>query len=206
MLAAPRRGDLFVVSAPSGAGKTTLLKRLLRRVEGLEFSVSYTTRGARPGERDGVDYHFVGTARFRRMIRQREFLEWARVYGHLYGTGRREVDRILAAGRDVLLDLDTQGAAALRRRAPAAVLIFILPPDAASLGRRLRGRGQDAPPAVRRRLARAADEIRKFPRYDYLVVNDRVEDAVRRLEAVIRARRCERPRVQAEARRILRGF
>lgn len=200
------RGDLFVVSAPSGAGKTTLLKRLLRRVEGLEFSVSYTTRPPRRGERDGVDYHFVTAARFRRMVARREFLEWATVYDHLYGTSRGQVERARRRGLDVLLDLDTQGASSVRRRLPAAVLVFILPPDARTLERRLRGRGLDAEETVRRRLGRAAGEVRRFPRYDYLVINERVGDALHRLEAIILARRCIRPRRRGEARRILESF
>jgi guanylate kinase len=200
------KGDLFVVSAPSGAGKTTLLKRLLRRVDDLEFSVSYTTRPPRRGERDGVDYHFVTEARFRRMVARREFLEWARVYDHLYGTSRRQVDRARRRGLDVLLDLDTQGAASVRRRLPSAVLLFILPPDARTLERRLRGRGLDAEETVRRRLGEAAGEIRRYPRYDYLVINGQVEEALRRLEAVVVARRSRRQRRRAEARQILESF
>lgn len=200
------RGDLFVVSAPSGAGKTTLLRKLLGRVDRVEFSVSFTTRKPRRGEREGVDYHFISPVRFRRMARGGEFLEWARVYDHLYGTGREQIDRILDAGIDALLDLDTQGAAAVRRKLPKAVLIFILPPSAAALERRLRGRGLDGPAAVRRRLAKAAGEIRRYPRYDYLIVNDRVEKALRSLEAVLLAHRCRRTARRREAKRILDSF
>jgi guanylate kinase len=206
MTAKPMRGDLFVVSAPSGAGKTTLLKRLLRRLGDLEFSVSYTTRSPRRGERDGVDYHFVSEPEFRRMIRGRKLLEWAKVYDHLYGTSREQVERARRRGRDVLLDLDTQGATAVRRRVRSAVLVFILPPDACTLERRLRGRGLDAEVTVRRRLADAAGEIRRYPRYDFLVINDQVEDALHRLEAVILAHRNRRQRRRTEARRILDSF
>ena len=205
--AAPKtRGELFVVSAPSGAGKTTLLRRLLRRLPDLGFSVSYTTRCRRRGERDGVDYHFIPEAEFRRMVRRREFLEWAQVYDHRYGTHRSQVEAIRASGRDVLLDLDTQGAASVRRRVRDAILVFILPPDADTLARRLRGRGLDSAAAVRRRLAKAAAEIARYPRYDYLVVNDRVEAAVGRLEAVVIGRRHRLARRRAEARRILASF
>lgn len=200
------RGDLFVVSAPSGAGKTTLLRKLLRRVDRLEFSVSFTTRKPRRGEREGVDYHFIPPVRFRRKARGGEFLEWARVYDHLYGTGREEIDRILDAGIDALLDLDTQGAAAVRRKLPEAVLIFLLPPSAGVLERRLRGRDLDGPATVRRRLAKAADEIRRYSRYDYLIINDRVENALRCLEAVLLAHRCRRTRRRREAKRILASF
>ncbi len=202
----PTKGDLIVVSAPSGAGKTTLVRRLLRRVGELEFSVSYTTRPARRGEREAVDYHFITPARFRRMIREREFLEWAEVYGHFYGTRKRDLLRILRKGKDVLLDLDTQGAGKVRKRLPGAISVFILPPAAPALNRRLRGRGLDSADSLRRRYARAAGEIRHFPYYDYLIVNDRLDPALRFLEAVILSARCRLSRTRPQALKILKTF
>ena len=202
----PTKGDLIVVSAPSGVGKTTLVKRLLRRVRELEFSISYTTRPPRRGERDGVDYHFITPGRFRRMIRNREFLEWAEVYSHNYGTRKLDLKRILRQGKDVLLDLDTQGAGTVRKRMPGAISVFILPPAAPDLNRRLRGRGLDSADSMRQRYARAAGEIRQFPHYDYLIVNDRLDPALRSLEAVILSARCRLSRIRPQARRILGTF
>jgi guanylate kinase len=195
--AAAGRGTVFVVSAPSGAGKTTLCRRLLAEVPGIEFSVSCTTRAARPDERDGVDYRFLAREEFERRRRAGEFLEWARVGDHLYGTSAAVLAGTTARGIDVLLDLDTQGAASIRRLLPAAVLIFILPPDREALRARLRQRGSETPAAMERRLGLAAGEIRQAGLYDYVVVNDDLEAAYRSLSAIVLAARCRAAR-QAE--------
>jgi len=192
------RGDLFVVSAPSGAGKTTLCRRLLSVVQGLKFSVSYTTRPPRPGELDGVDYSFVGEEEFRRMAEAGEFAEWAEVHGNLYGTSRKRIEEALAGGADVLLDIDVQGARQMREHFPGGVYVFVLPPSMGVLGERLGGRKTDPPEAVRRRIERAADEIRDYMRYDYVIVNDVFEDALSELEAIVAARRLGPGRIDRE--------
>ena len=198
--------DLFVISAPSGSGKTTLTRRLLADLEGIEFSVSYTTRGKRPGEREGVDYHFVDDGEFERMLRGGEFLEWAEVHGRRYGTSEAAVDRSLAAGRDVLLDIDTQGAASVRRRRHDAVLIFILPPGLPALKERIERRGAESAEETKRRLDHAREEVRHYVEYDYIVVNDSLDEAVRNLEAIVIAHRQRRHRQDAACRRILKSF
>jgi len=200
-----RRGIVFVLSAPSGTGKTTLTHRLLRRVPGIRFSVSCTTRAPRPGERNGVDYHFVSPGRFADLRRKGEFLEWAEVDGAAYGTSRRRLKRHLERGEDVLLDIDTQGAAQVRRRIPGSVLVFLLPPGPATLRRRLRHRGTD-PAIVARRLRLARREIGRCGKYDYLVLNDRLERAYRDLEAIILAERSRTRRQRGEATAIQQIF
>ena len=182
---------VLVVSAPSGSGKTTLVHALLQKVGGLRFSISYTTRRRRPGEEDGRDYHFVKEARFQELRDGDELLEWAEVHGHLYGTSREAVQRILDEGADAVLDLDVQGAEAVRRALPRAVLIFVLPPDRDELQRRLEARGTPAG-ELRRRLENAGQEVRRAERFDYLLVNDRVEDAGAVLEAILLAERSRR--------------
>jgi guanylate kinase len=201
----PRSGVVFVLSAPSGTGKTTLSRRLARRVSGLRFSVSYTTRAPRPGERQGVDYHFVTRAAFQRLRRRKAFLEWARVDEELYGTPRDQILRSRARGEDLLLEIDTQGAEQVRRRLRDAVLIFILPPGPLDLRRRLVRRGAE-PEVLARRLALARREVPQYRSYDYLVLNDRVEKATRDLEAIVRAERCRVQRQAGKGRRILREF
>lgn len=200
-----RRGIVFVLSAPSGTGKTTLTHRLLRRVPGIRFSISCTTRAPRPGERNGVDYHFVSPGRFARLRKRGEFLEWAKVDGAAYGTSRRLLERHLERGEDVLLDIDTQGAAQVRRKIPGSVLIFVLPPGPMALRRRLRRRGTD-PVVVARRLGLARREITRCRKYDYLVLNDRLERAFRDLEAIIRAERSRTRRQRGEATAIQQTF
>jgi len=185
-----RRGTLFVVSAPSGAGKTTLCREVRLRVPELAYSVSYTTRGPRPGEVDGTDFRFVTEATFREMLARGEFAEWATVHGNLYGTSARTLESALAAGDDVLLDIDTQGAAQLRRRYPEAVLVFIVAPSMADLARRLRERRSDAEREIARRLQRAREEIPLWRHYDYLIVNRDVKEAMEQLTAIIHAERC----------------
>ena len=200
------QGLVLVISAPSGAGKTTLCTRLLQEDRAIEFSVSFTTRPARAGEREGVDYHFVDRAEFERRRDRGEFVEWAVVGGHLYGTSATAVREATARGRDILLDVDTQGALNIRRLIADAVLVFILPPAKAALRERLERRGTDGPEDVARRLGLARGEVEKSPAYDYLIINDDFETAYRQLRAVLEAARCrtgrQRPRLDA----ILRAF
>ena len=202
----PHPGNVFVVSAPSGAGKSTLVQRLMATLPDLVFSVSFTTRKPRPGEVDGRDYFFVDDAAFDALLREDGFLEWVQVYAHRYGTGRVWLEAQLATGRDVLLDIETTGALNLRRAIPDAHMIFILPPSAAELAQRLRGRGKDSDAQVAIRLEHARHEMEQFEAYDYLVVNDDLEGAGARLAGVIHAVRARRERMAAQARRILEGF
>lgn len=190
-----RRGTLFVVSAPSGAGKTTLCREVRHRVPGLSYSISVTTRAARTGEIHGVDFEFVDEARFREMIAKGEFAEHAIVHGHLYGTRASALERALAAGIDVLLDIDTQGAMQLKTHSPEAVLIFIVAPSMRELAQRLRERGSDEDDDIARRLARAREEIALWRRYDYLIVNRDVKEALDQLEAIIAAERARTNRL-----------
>ncbi len=183
--AAPR---LWVISAPSGAGKTTLVRALMARHPGLRFSVSYTTRPARPGEREGQDYHFVDPARFAEMVAQDEFLEHAEVFGRRYGTARAQVDGLLAAGHAVLLEIDWQGARQVRARMPECRSVFILPPSLVELERRLRGRGTDDETVIARRLAEACDDVRHWHEFDYVIINEALETALAGLEAVLQGR------------------
>lgn len=179
------RGQLFVVSAPSGAGKTSLLKALIERTPTLVFSISYTTRAPRPGEVDGRDYHFIDMARFRLMQAEDAFLESAEVFGNGYGTAAADVEREHAAGHDVVLEIDWQGARQVRQRQPEAVSIFILPPSRESLRSRLTRRGTDSESTITRRMAAATEEMAHWGEYDYVIVNDRFEQAVADLAAVL---------------------
>jgi len=181
-----QRGNLFIVSAPSGAGKTTLVKALLASVPGLAVSVSHTTRPPRRSERDGRDYHFVDEAAFLSLVSEDRFLEHARVFDHYYGTSREWVEGQLAAGVDVILEIDWQGARQVRERLAHAVGVFILPPSYAALKARLEGRG-DEDASVRRRMDDAARELSHYAEYDFLVINDDLETARQDLAAVIRA-------------------
>lgn len=183
------RGSLYIVSAPSGAGKTSLIRAVLAAEPGLCVSVSHTTRAPRPGEVDGRDYHFVDEPRFMAMVAAGEFLEHARVFDHYYGTGARAVLDLLAAGRDVILEIDWQGARQISRLEPAAVKVFILPPSLETLRERLAARGQDAPEVIERRMCDALAEVSHYPEYDYIVVNGDFAGAVEDLRAVVRARR-----------------
>jgi guanylate kinase len=187
-----RRGTLFVVSAPSGAGKTTLCREIRLRLPDLAYSVSVTTRSPRPGEVDGTDFRFVREAEFRAMLARDEFAEWATVHGNLYGTRARALEEALGAGRDVLLDIDTQGAAQLRARYTAAdaVLIFVVAPSVKELEQRLRERRSDQDADIERRLRRAREEIALWRQYDYLIVNRDVKEALDQLESIILAERC----------------
>ena len=190
-----RRGTLVVVSAPSGAGKTTLCREVRLLLPDLAYSVSVTTRPPRAGELDGADFVFVSEASFRDMLVRGEFAEWATVHGNLYGTRARVLDEALAAGRDVLLDIDTQGAEQLRGRYPEAVLVFIVAPSMYDLEQRLRERKSDAEAEIARRLARAREEIALWRRYDYLIVNRDVKEAMEQLASIIQAERCRTGRL-----------
>ena len=190
-----RRGVLFVVSAPSGAGKTTLCREARHLLPDLAYSVSYTTRPPRPGEIGGTDFHFVTEATFRDLRERGEFAEWASVHGNLYGTRASVLELALQDGRDILLDIDTQGADQLRRRYPEAVLVFIVAPSMAELEQRLRERRSDAVGEITRRLDRAREEIRMWRQYDYLIVNRDVKDAVEQLTAIIVAERSRTSRL-----------
>lgn len=200
------RGNIFVLSAPSGAGKSTLAKRLVREVEGLIFSISFTTRPPREGERDGVDYFFVDEDRFDAMVEAGGFVEWVRVYDRRYGTSRDWLEQTLATGVDVLLDIETTGALNIHRALPDATMIFLLPPTAQELERRLRGRGTDGEEQVAVRLNHARHEMELFEAYDYLVVNDDLDRASRELESVVRAVRAQRENRIAKAEAILATF
>ena len=200
------RGHLFVVSAPSGAGKSTLIHTVMERLDGLAFSVSWTTRRPRPGETDGVEYHFADTAAFEAKIAAGEMLEWARVHGQLYGTGRAETEALLDDGWDVILDIDVQGAGQVRQTAPEAIFVFVLPPDRTTLEGRLTGRGTESDESLAARLGEAAQEIRHAAHFDYVVINDDLERATGELEAVFRAARARRARRQIDIDRILGTF
>ncbi len=206
----PARGQLFVISAPSGAGKTTLVRELMARgvVDGhrLEFSVSHTTRAPRRGEVDGRDYHFVAEERFREMIDQDLFLEWASVHGNLYGTSRGEIDPRLRDGSDVLLDIDVQGAEQVFDREPAALGIFVLPPSYEDLAVRLNGRALDDAETIARRLAVSRWEIERYSAYDYVIVNHEVAHSSAVLGAIILAERHRRQRMEARVASILEAY
>lgn len=182
-------GNLYVVAAPSGAGKTTLVRLLLESELDVQLSVSYTTRDPRPGEADGREYHFVDTAEFRAMIDRHEFLEWAEVHGNFYGTSKTWIADQLAGGRDVLLEIDWQGAQQVRSLFAEAIGIFILPPSMEELTRRLTGRGTDSAAVISRRLAAAQAEMRHVGEFDYVIINDQLDQALDDLRAVVRASR-----------------
>jgi len=179
-------GQLFVVSAPSGAGKTSLVNELVTRHEDLAISVSHTTRSPRPGEQEGINYHFISEAQFREMVRRDAFLEYAEVFGNLYGTSREWVESQLAQGIDLILEIDWQGALQIREKLPECTTIFVLPPSLEELERRLRGRGGDGEAVIQRRMEAAVLEMEHYREYDYLVINDDFHRAIGDLEAVIR--------------------
>ncbi|GIU75501.1 MAG: guanylate kinase [Bryobacteraceae bacterium] len=200
--------QVFIISAPSGSGKSTLVRSLLEHEPGLIFSVSYTTRAPRGQEQEGREYHFVSREEFERMIAAGQFIEWARVFDHYYGTHRRYVDQGAAEGRDVLLDIDVQGARQLKEKIPGAVSIFILAPSREELEKRLRARGDTGDDVIRRRLAEAAREMRNFEQYDYVLVNDDLQAAAERLLWIVRTSRLRSsdPKVKARVREILQTF
>jgi guanylate kinase len=190
-----RRGLMFVLSSPSGAGKTTLSRMLIDRVPGLKMSVSATTRPKRPGEVDGRDYLFVDNGRFEAMAKNGELLEWATVFGNRYGTPRAPVEAALAKGGDVLFDIDWQGTQQLREKARADVVsVFILPPSAADLEKRLHSRAQDSSDVIRSRMSRASHEMSHWPEYDYIVINHEIEAAFAEVQSILKAERLKRER------------
>jgi guanylate kinase len=200
-------GCLFIVSAPSGTGKTTLVERLVQIVPGLMMSRSYTSRPARAGERDGVDYNFISRERFESMIRNGAFLEHADLFGNYYGTGRGDTEAMLADGHDVVLVIDVQGARQVRRRGGTpSVGIFVLPPSSAILEQRLRGRSKDSEEQIRRRLEVACEEVSEYASYEYVVVNDELDTAVDRLRAIVMAERSRVQAVRGAAEGIIRTF
>jgi guanylate kinase len=201
-----RTGCGIVVSGPSGAGKGTLIGHLLQCFPDLTVSVSATTRSPRGSEVDGRDYFFLSGEKFTEMAERGEFLEWAEVHGrHRYGTPRRPAEENLAAGRDILFELDVQGAMAIRKALPASTLIFVLPPTVAVLEERLRDRGTDGEEEIGRRLRRAGEEIRLIGEYDYLVINDGLEAAKRDIESIVRSRRLRVGDPEGTIRRFLSG-
>ena len=203
---ARRRGLLFVVSAPSGTGKTTVVERLVQIVPDLSLSRSYTSRAARPGEVNGIDYNFITRARFDEMVSGDAFLESAEVFGNLYGTCAADAEADLAAGRDLVLVIDVQGARQVRTRCPGTVGVFVLPPSFGVLERRLRGRSADTEDAMQRRLQTARDEVAAFMEYDYVVVNDELEACVDRMRAIVLAERARLRSARGMAENIVKTF
>ena len=201
-----QRGLLFIVSAPSGTGKTTLVERLVQMTPHLRMSRSYTSRPAREGERDGVDYNFITRERFEAMIREGAFLEYAVIYDNYYGTAAADCERDLAAGEDVVLVIDVQGARQVRDRALENTGIFVLPPSAAVLEQRLRGRSKDTVEQIQRRLEVACREVSDYAAYDYVIINDDVDACVERLHAVVLAERVRVERMRASAEDIIGTF
>jgi guanylate kinase len=205
-MSSDRRGILFIVSAPSGTGKTTLVERLVERVPGLRKSRSYTSRPARAGEADGVDYNFISRARFERMIEAGEFLEWADVFGNYYGTSSADTESALEAGQDLVLVIDVQGARQVRGFSRDTVGIFVLPPSASVLESRLRGRSKDSDEQIRTRLRVARSEVGEFSGYEYVVVNDDIDPAVDRLRAIVLAERARVTQMREAAGTIVETF
>lgn len=200
-----REGLLYIISAPSGAGKTTLLKRVMDYFPAMRFSVSYTTRPPRPEERDGEDYHFVSAKRFDRMVKEGEFVEWAEVLGNRYGTALDTIRESRSQGIDLILDIDSQGARQIKERLKRGVFIFILPPSVESLRDRLKARKVDQQEMIQFRVSRATDEIQQATWYDYIIVNDKLEEAVEQLKSIIIAERCRRERVLGQTNSGIRG-
>ena len=197
---------VFIISAPSGSGKSTLVYELMRRVRNLRFSVSYTTRPPRGSEQHGKEYFFISREEFLARIEAGEFLEWAEVFGHYYGTHLTEMQRASAEGMDLVLDIDVQGARQLKEKIPAAVAIFILAPSRETLEQRLRARSQDSEPVIERRLREAAEEIRNYSQYDYVLVNRELESSVDTLVSIVKATRSRRDRMEQQIRPILETF
>jgi len=200
------RGLLFIVSAPSGGGKTTLVERVVERTPHLRMSRSYTSRPAREGEIDGVDYNFVTRARFEEMIAAGEFLEWAPVFGNFYGTCAGDTEALIASGHDVVLVIDVQGARKVRAQGIGTSAVFVMPPSFEVLEQRLRGRSKDSEAEIQRRLQVARDEVAAFTEYDYVIVNDELSAAVDRLRSIVMAERARLQRVRDRAERIVRTF
>ena len=197
---------VFIISAPSGSGKSTLVKRLLETIPGLMFSVSYTTRAPRGNEKNGENYHFVPREDFEAMIGRGEFLEWAQVFGNYYGTHQGILEKAQEAGRDLVLDIDVQGARQLKDRIPEAVTIFILAPSRKVLEDRLRARSEDREDVIERRLREAAVEIQKYKDYDYVLINRDLRESDATLGSIVRAERIRRDRIEDQIEPILETF
>jgi len=198
---------VFIISAPSGSGKSTLVKHLLADVPGLIFSVSHTTRKPRGNEVDGQNYHFISREEFQAMLVRDEFLEWAQVFGKdYYGTHKGILEEARACGTDLVLDIDVQGARQLKAKIPEAVTVFILPPSRQELECRLRSRGEDSDEEIERRLKQAAEEIRNYKAYDYVLINRQLEEAEQALSAIVRAERVRRTRIEDQIRPVLDTF
>lgn len=200
------QGILFVISSTSGGGKGTLIRRLLDAVPGISYSVSWTTRAPRPGERDSVNYHFVNEEEFERMRERGGFLEWAVVHDHFYGTARNAVEQEMNEGHDIILEIDVQGAASVRAAIGSVVSIFILPPSFEILRARLTARMTERPEELELRLRNARGEVEQYKHFDYLVLNDEVERAAAQLVSIVYAERARRERQEWDARRVLATF
>jgi guanylate kinase len=199
------KGDVIVISAPSGSGKTTICRMLAKRLDNMELSISYTTRPRKQGEVNGADYYFIKKEKFDKMVVSREFLEFASVYGQRYGTSREAVRSIVSRGKDAVLEIDVQGGKKVKKELPEAILVAVFPPDRRSLEKRLIGRGRDSVEEVKARLQAADDEARELLSYDYLVVNDDLEQAVSRVEWIVRAARLRRKRTFGRLAKIFDG-
>ena len=197
---------VFIISAPSGSGKSTLVHRLLESDRNLLFSISFTTRAPRGQERDGVDYNFISREEFEARIQRMEFLEHAQVFDNYYGTHRSFLDRAAQEGKDLVLDIDVQGARQLKVRLREAVSIFVLPPSREILEQRLRARSQDSEAVIQRRLKGAAEEVRNYSQYDYVLINREIDSSVERLGSIVQAERLKRKRMEEEVRPILESF
>jgi guanylate kinase len=198
--------SVFIISAPSGSGKSTLVHRLIRSVPGLIFSISYTTRPRRPTETDGVDYLFISREEFEKRLAKAEFLEYAEVFGNYYGTNRSAFERAVQEGKDLVLDIDVQGARQLKVAIPEAVSVFVLPPSREVLEQRLRARSEDSEEVIQRRLRGAAEEVRNYTQYDFVLINREIEEASARLGSIVRAERLRKANMDEEVRPILASF
>ena len=192
------KGNIFIVSAPSGAGKTTLCRRLVETTPNIVHSISYTTREPRPGEVDGGDYFFIDKKRFMEMVRDEEFIEWAEVHGNLYGTSKARILEKIDSNIDVILDIDVQGAAQIRQKNIGATFIFILPPSLNVLKERLKNRKTDTEEVIQKRLKNALDEIRAYKEYDYIIVNDKLDEALMYLRSIVLSKRVKKEKISEE--------
>ncbi|KOO56966.1 guanylate kinase [Rheinheimera sp. KL1] len=199
-------GNLFIISAPSGAGKSTLINALLKQDADMQLSVSHTTRSPRPGETDGVQYHFTDVSSFKQLIAQDQFIEWAEVFGNYYGTSKAALADKLAQGIDVFLDIDWQGARQIKQQLPFVTSIFILPPSVEALEQRLNQRGQDSAEVIAGRMAKARDEISHANEYDYWVVNDDLETAVQQFSGIIQSQRLKQQKQAIRQHKLLSGL
>lgn len=188
------KGIIFVISAPSGAGKTTICEQLLKNLHNLKMSISHTTRKPRTGEKNGVNYYFISKAKFKEMIEKGDFIEWAEVYGNLYGTSKKMINDLLNSGNDILLDIDIQGAKNIKKIYNKSVLIYLIPPSIEELRIRLQNRKEDSE-IIKKRLNKVADEINEYKFYDYLVVNDDFEEALKKVMCIIQAERLKIKRI-----------